>query len=164
MSYTVTLCDSSFSNVIDTGIYLEAVTSGGTVLDSKPNSTISGGNGATLSFAPARQIFHLEIDTIGTIYAPLVLKDLNGERHPQTINVILLPVPSNSTGTGPTSPAAIQVYIQRQSWTPAEVAGVYTTINTLSVLKTVPGSELRHIRRGTVDLLSVLGINPDLIS
>jgi hypothetical protein len=163
MSYTVTLSDSSFNDVPDTSIQLEAVTPGGTVLDSQGNGVVSTGNGATLSFTPARQRFSLEIDTAGTRYAPLVLKNLNGDRHPQTIDVILLAMPTSSSGPNPTTTAAVRPFIQRQSWVPEQRAAVYTTIDTLCILKGVPGSASRHIRRATEDTLSVLGINPDLI-
>jgi hypothetical protein len=165
MTYTVTLCDNNFHNVADNRILLQAVTpKGGVVLDSQQNGTIGGTNGAILSFMPAQQRFNLEIDTRGTTYAPLVLPDLNGDRRPQAINVILLPKPTRHTGPKPTTAAAVRTFIQRQNWTAEEVAAVYTTINTLSILKGVPRSEFRPIRRATEDTLSVLGIDPELIT
>jgi hypothetical protein len=165
MSYTVTLCDRNFRNVVHSGITLNALTPGGTLLASQPNSSMGGRYGAVLSFTPAQRRFYLEIHAIPAGYATLVLRDLNGDRHPQTINVILLPVPASGTGTGssPTTTRDIRPYIQNQSWLDDEKDAVNTAISALSILNGMPGSQLRTTRGAIEDMLVGLGISPSLI-
>src|SRR2546423_10291675 len=149
MSYTITLCDRSFMNITNAGITIEATTPypGGIVLDTQSNGTIGGRYGATLSFAPSRQRFNIEINAPGTGYAPLVLPDLNGDLIPHTINVILLPIPPSFSGSSPTTTAAVRPFIESQDWTPDQMGAVFSTITSLCILKGIPGSEHRDIRR-----------------
>jgi len=167
MTYTVTLCDDKFRNVTNSSIRLRAFTTpGGTVLDSQPNGSMGGSDGATLTFTPAQHRFNLEIHAIPAGYGTLVLPDLNGDRHPQTINVILLPIPARGTGTAgtpPTTTGAVRSFIQIQSWLEEEKAAVNTTINSLSILKGITRSQYGATRGAIEDTLIGLGINPALI-
>jgi hypothetical protein len=166
MTYTITLCDSLFSDVLTSSIHLEATTSGGTVLCSQSNGLVTGGYGATLSFTPARQRFNIEINTAATSFAPLVLEDLNGNRHPQTINVVLLTMPAGSSGTRPSTTAQLQQFIRGQSWSDEEKGAVYATMRTLSYLKRRRLQKVSGVYLNRKDIESVLdriGINPDLV-
>jgi len=108
MSYIITLGDASFVDMTTPSIQLEATTPGGTVLCSLSNGPVGRGYGATLTFIPARQRFNVEINTTGTRYAPHVLEDLNGDRQPQTIDVLLLMAPTGSSGPRPSQSAQLQ--------------------------------------------------------
>ena len=163
MTYTVTLCDASFSDVRTTAIRLEATSSGGTVLSSFNNGPVHGGFGATLSFTPSRQRFNIEIDTTGTSYAPLVLEDLNGDRQPQTINVVLLSLPTHSGGRRPSAATDIEKYVQQQGWSNEEIGAVYTTVRALLYAKRQIGNRLQIMRKNAESALGDLGINPNLI-
>jgi hypothetical protein len=164
MTYAVTLCDSSFADIMVTTIVLEATSSGGTVLSSLNNGVVAGGYGAALAFTPPNQRFNIEIDTTGTIYAPLVLEDLNGNRHPQTINVILLTPPMSSQGQRPSTAGAVKQFIQQQQWTDEEVAAVYATMKSLSYANRRAGSRTQQIRKHAELILGKVGILPDLIA
>jgi hypothetical protein len=166
MSYTVTLCDTAFSDVISPLIDLEATTSAGVVLANQTNKQIAGGYGAVMSFVPQRRRFNVEIVTSNTGFAPLVLQDLNGDRHPQTINVILVRLPSRASGPPPTSASGFAQYIGQQGWAAEEVDAVYTTINTLRYVKRpFRGTTTRttFIHRNAEFVLNGLGIDPDLV-
>jgi hypothetical protein len=163
MSYTVTLCDASFADVTTPAIHLEATTPGGTVLCSLTNGPIARGYGGTLTFTPTRQRFNVEINTSGTRYAPLVLEDLNGDRHPQTIDVLLLMMPTGSSGKRPSTSAQLQSFIGGQSWSSEEKGAVYQTISTLSYLKRQTSDRVKHMRQSTEALLEAVGIGPDLV-
>ena len=102
MTYTITLCDTSFNDVMDTGIQFEAVSSGGTIYFTASNASLKSGWGAILTFASSHTRFDIEIDTSRTKYAPLVIENLNGDRNPQTIDVILLSLPA-AAPVGPKS-------------------------------------------------------------
>lgn len=163
MSYTITLCDASFLDVTTPAIQLEATSPGGTVLCSLANAPLGGRYGGTLTFNPARQRFNVEINTSGTRYAPLVLENLNGDRHPQTINVLLLLMPTGSSGERPSTSAELQRFIRSQDWSIEEKGAVYQSIRTLAYLKRQTSDRIRILLQETELLLDAAGISSDLV-
>jgi hypothetical protein len=124
---------------------------------------LARGYGATLAIKPARQRFNIEISTVGTRYAPLVIEDINGDRHPQTIDVVLLTTPAKSSGRAPAVSADVQKFIGNQGWSDEETAAVYSTIRTLSYLRRQTSRAAYALRQHAEQILTDLQISPKLI-
>jgi hypothetical protein len=100
--------------------------------------------------------------TTGLTPASDRLEDLNGDRSPQTINVILLTVPVGASGIRPTTSLDVQQYIHQQGWSDEEASAIYGTMKTLSYFKRQSHRGLHRIRRNAQLILDGIGVNPDL--
>jgi hypothetical protein len=97
----------------------------------------------------------------------MVIEDLNGDRHPQTINVVLLAMPTGAGGRPPTTSADVQQFIQRQIqrrvWSEDEAGAVYATMRTVAYLKRQTRRGILSIRQNAEFMLGGIGISPDLV-